>query len=97
MRSRTARGSSYVGWCPCAVIGAALIGEDGVRDVTTAPRNGCCGRRYRQQVLAIRYPAPTVGLPPSYRLATIALHRRWWRALLLATNGLESGRFHGFL
>ena len=22
----------------------------------------CCGRRYRQQVLAIRYPAPTVGL-----------------------------------
>ena len=29
------------------------------------------------QVLAIRYPAPTVGLPPSYRFATIALHRRW--------------------
>ena len=33
MRSRTARGSSHVRF---AVIGAALISEDGVRDVTTA-------------------------------------------------------------
>ena len=57
-----------------AVIGAALIGEDGVRDVTTRKMSG---RRHRQQVLAIRYPAPAVGLPPSYRFATIELHRRW--------------------
>jgi hypothetical protein len=37
----------------------------------------CCGRRYRRQVLATRYPAPAAGLPPSYRLANIALPRRW--------------------
>ena len=40
-------------------------------------RAQAASRRYRQQVLAIRYPAPTVGLPPSYRFATMALHRRW--------------------
>ena len=94
MRSRTARGSSQRRLVPLprfAVIGPALIGEDGVRDVTTARRNDAAA--YRQQVLAIRYPAPAVGLPPSYRLATIALPD----VRSFATNGLESGRFQGFL
>ena len=31
----------------------------------------------RRQVPAIRYPAPAAGLWPSYRFATIELHRRW--------------------
>ena len=35
------------------------------------------GRRYRQQVLAIRYPAPAVGLPRSYRFATNGLLLRY--------------------
>ena len=82
MRSRTARGNSHVGWCPCAAR----------RDRRRSDRRGwrsrchdssaqrCCGRRYRRQVLATRYPAPAVGLPPSYRLANIALPRRWRRA-----------------
>ena len=49
--------------------GAALI-EDGVRDVTTAVDIG-------SEVLAIRYPAPAVGLPPSYRFATDGLLLRY--------------------
>ena len=35
------------------------------------------GRRYRQQVLAIRYPAPTVSLPPWYRFAINGLLLRY--------------------
>ena len=38
MRSRTARGRRRVLLRRFAVIGAALSGEDGVRDVTIAPR-----------------------------------------------------------
>jgi len=58
------------------------------------------GRRYRQQVLAIRYPAPTVGLPPWYRFAINGLLLRYIAGgdvRPVATNGLESGRFQGFL
>ena len=34
-------------------------------------------RRSSARGARARYPAPAVGLPPSYRLANIALHRRW--------------------
>jgi len=53
-----------------AVIGAALIGEDGVRDVTTAVDVG-------SKSWPIPYPAPTVGLPPWYRFATNGLLLRY--------------------
>jgi hypothetical protein len=56
-----------------AVIGAALIGEDGVRDVTIAPRNDAAA----VDIPAVRYPAPAVGLPPWYRFATDRLLLRY--------------------
>ena len=98
MRSRTARGSSHVGGALAPLR----------RDRRRSDRRGwrsrchdssalrCCGRRYRRQVLAIRYPAPTVGLPPSYRFAT----RRYIAGgdvRSVATILLESARFQGFL
>ena len=74
--------------CPCALELRAVVATSAAalaplrRDRRRSDRRGWrsrChdGRRYRQQVLAFRYPAPAVGLPPSYRFATITLHRRW--------------------
>ena len=53
-----------------AVIGAALFGEDGVRDVTIVRAT-----MLRPSISAASpgYPVPAVGLPLSYRLATKAL------------------------
>ena len=62
-----------------AVIGAALIGEDGVRDVTTAPRHDDA--------------AVDIGSKSWLPLRDIAAGD----VRPVATNGLESGRFQGFL
>ena len=57
-----------------AVIGAALIGEDGVRDVTIVRAT-----MLRPSISAASpgYPSPTVGFPPWYRFATNALLLRY--------------------
>ena len=114
MRSRTARGSRHVGGCACrlALTGATLIGEDGVRDVTIAPRNDAAavaigGKswpfdiRLRPWVLR-----PHIGLLTLRSLAggdvrvvgeVLNLLENWRGASFAdATNGLESGRFQGF-
>ena len=56
-----------------ATIGAALIGEDGVRDVTIAPRNDAAA----VDIPAVRYLVPAVGLPPWYRFAINGLLLRY--------------------
>ena len=78
------------------MIGAALIGEDGVRDVTIAPRNDAAavaigGKSWR---LDIRL-RPWVFRPHIGLLTLRSLAGGDVRAV--ATNGLESGRFQGFL
>ena len=71
-----------------AVIGAALIGEDGVRDVTIAPRNDAAA-------VAIGGKSWWVFRPHIGLLTLRSLAGGDVRAV--ATNGLESGRFQGFL
>ena len=72
-----------------AVIGAALIGEDGVRDVTTAVDIGS-----KSWPFDIRLPPwvfrPHIGLLPLRYIAAGDVRP-------VATNELESGRFQGFL
>jgi hypothetical protein len=71
-----------------AVIGAALIGEDGVRDVTTAVDIGSkwpFDIRLRPWVFR-----PRIGLLPLSYIAGGDVRP-------VATNRLESGRFQGFL
>ena len=79
-----------------AVIGAALIGEDGVRDVTTAPRNDAAavaiGSRSSPFDIRLRpwVFRPHIGLLPWRYIAAGDVRP-------VATNGLESGRFQGVL
>ena len=79
-----------------AVIGAALIGEDGVRDVTIAPRNDAAavaiGSKSWPFDIRLRPWAfrPHIGLLPLRYIAGGDVRP-------IATNGLESGRFQGFL
>ena len=73
MRSRTARGSSHVGWVPLrrlAVIGAALIGEDGVRDVTTAVDIGSKSWPFDIRLRPWAFRPPTGLLPRRFYCAT---------------------------
>ena len=79
-----------------AVIGAALIGEDGVRDVTIAPRNDAAAVAIggKSWPLDIRL-RPWVFRPHIGLLTLRSLAGGDVRAV--ATNGLESGRFQGFL
>ena len=79
-----------------AVIGAALIGDDGVRDVTTAPRNDAAavaiGSKSWPFDIRLRpwVFRPHIGLLPLRYIAAGDVRS-------VATNGLESGRFQGFL
>ena len=79
-----------------ALIGAALSGEDGVRDVTTAPRNDAAavaigGKSWPLDIrLRPRVFRPHMGLLTLRYLAGGEVRA-------FATNGLESGRFQGFL
>jgi hypothetical protein len=79
-----------------AVIGAALIGEDGVRDVTIAPRNDAAavdigGKSWPFDIRLRPWVfRPHIGLLPLRYLAGGEVRS-------FATNGLESGRFQGFL
>ena len=99
MRSRTARGSSPVAWCPCVafvVIGAALLGEDGVRDVTTALGNNAAAVEIGNK----SWPFDIRLRPWVFRPHIGLLPLRYFGGgdvRPVATNGLESGRFHGFL
>ena len=79
-----------------AVIGAALIGEDGVCDVTIAPRNDAAAVAIgskswpfdnRLRPLVFR---PHIALLPLRNIAARDVRP-------VATNGEESGRFQGFL
>ena len=72
-----------------AVIDAALIGEDGVRDVTTAVDIGSKSWPFdiRLRPWVFR---PHIGLLPLSYIAAGDVRP-------VATNGLESGRFQGFL
>ena len=82
------------------VIGAALIGEDGVRDVTIAPRNDAAavaigGKSWRLDIrLSISGSGRWVFRPHIGLLTLRSLAGGDVRAV--ATNGLESGRFQGF-
>jgi len=54
----------------------------------------------RRLAARARYPPPAVGLPPWYRFAINGLLLRYIAGgdvRPVATNRLESGRFHGFL
>ena len=79
-----------------AVIGAALIGEDGVRDVPIAPRNDAAavaigGKSWPFDIRLRPWVfRPHIGLLPLRYLAGGEMRS-------YATNGLESGRFQGFL
>jgi hypothetical protein len=79
-----------------AVIGAALIGEDGVRDVTIAPRNDAAavaiGSKSWPFDIRLRpwVFRPHIGLLPLRYIATGDVRS-------FTTNALESGRFQGFL
>ena len=72
-----------------AVIGAALIGEDGVRDVTRAVDIGSKSWSFDIR-LRPRVFRPRTGLLPLRYIADGDVRS-------VATNGLESGRFQGFL
>ena len=79
-----------------AVIGAALLAEDGVLDVTTAPRNDAAAVDIgsRSWPFDIRLGPwvfrPHIGLLPWRYIASGDVRP-------VATNRLESGRFQGFL
>ena len=83
-------------WRRFGLIGAALIGEDGVRDVTTAPRNDAAavaiGSRSWPFDIRLRpwVFRPHIGLLPWRYIAAGDVRP-------VATNGVESGRFQGFL
>ena len=91
MCSRTARGKPrrLLPLRRFAVIGAALIGEDGVRDVTTAVDIGSKSWPFdiRLRPWVFR---PHIGLLPLRYIAAGDVRS-------VATNGLESGRSQGFL
>ena len=71
-----------------AVIGAALIGEDGVRDVTTAVDVGSKSWPFDIRLRPWGF-RPHIGLLPLSYIAGGDVRP-------VATNGLESGRFQGF-
>ena len=81
---------------PFALTGAALIGEDGVRDVTIAPCNDAVAVAIgsKSWPLDIRL-RPWVFRPHIGLLTLRSLAGGDVRAV--ATNGPESGRFQGFL
>ena len=78
------------------VIGAVLIGEDGVRDVTIAPRNDAAAVAIGSK----SWPFDIRLRPWVFRPHKALLP---WRDIAagdvrpVATNGVESGRFHWFL
>ena len=78
------------------MIGAALIGEDGVRDVTIAPRNDAAAVAIGSK----SWPFDIRLRPWVFRARTGLLPLRYIAdgdVRSVATKGLESGRFQGFL
>ena len=76
-----------------AVISAALMGEDGVRDVTI-PRNDAAAVAIGSK--SWPFDIPAVGLPPHIGLLPLS-YIAGGDVRPVATNGLESSRFQGFL